>query len=271
MNLLRTEMRRALHRRAIRVLLALALIGCLFAGVVAFFTARTMTIAEMRLEEGGHPAIVTDWWDTGRNDGYLAVAMMFLVLGGLFGGATYAGAEWRTGTITTVLTWEPRRLRLHAARSLAAALLAFVIATAVQVVFLLSFVPAVLTSGTAAGTDAPFWLDLAVAVVRTSALATAAVLIAIALATVARNTAFAVIAVSAWVLVVENMVRGLVPSVSRWLWAENVGTVMIWGQLSDVDFDRGPASAAATLAVYVALTVVAGTLSFTRRDIAGTT
>ncbi len=36
MNLLTTEMRRALHRRAVRVLIAIALAGCALAGVIAY-------------------------------------------------------------------------------------------------------------------------------------------------------------------------------------------------------------------------------------------
>jgi len=269
MRTLRTEMRRALHRRAIRVLIAVGLIGCLVAGVIAYLTSATMTIAEMRLEEGGHPAILTDWWDADRHDGYLSVAMLFLLLGALFGGATYAGGEWKAGTVTTVLTWEPRRLRLHAARSASAFVLAFVVGTAIQLVFLASFLPAVLAHGTTDGADGSFWFDLAVAVWRTSMLAGAAAVLAVALATAARNTAFAVIAVLAWLIAVENVVRGLLPSASRWLWAENIGTVMTWSQLDGVEFDRGPGTAGATLAMYLAATVVAGTLSFTRRDITG--
>src|SRR5947208_16600993 len=41
-------------------------------------------------------------------------------------GATSAGAEWHAGTVTTQLTWEPRRAPLFLAKAIAAALLAFV-------------------------------------------------------------------------------------------------------------------------------------------------
>jgi ABC-type transport system involved in multi-copper enzyme maturation permease subunit len=266
MNLLRSEMRRALHRRAIRVLIALGLLGCVIAGSIAFFTSQSMTLAELRSEDG-HPALLVEWWNPERNDGMLAVAMFFLVLGGLFGGATVAGAEWRAGTITTVLTWEPRRGRLHAARCASSAILAFVISAAVQILFLLSFVPAVVANGSTAGADRAFWLELVATVVRTSALTAAAALLAVSLATAARNTAFAVIAVFAWLVVVENLVRGLKPSLAEWLWGENLGTVMTWAQLEDADFTRGPWLALTTLAFYCAIVVVLGTMSFTRRDI----
>jgi hypothetical protein len=269
MNLVRTEMRHALHRRAIRVLIAIALLGCVIAGTVAFLTSRSIGIAQMRRE--GHPALVTEWWVAELNEGFLSVAMIFLILGGLYGGATVAGAEWRVGTMTTVLTWEPRRLRLYTARSVSAVLLAFTISTALQVVFLASLVPAVVLHGTADGADGPFWWALLAAIARTSLLTAAAALLAVALATVARNTAFAVIAVFSWLLVVESLVRELLPSLSEWMWAENIGTVMAWAQIDEADFNRGPLVALGTLAVYCTVVVVVGAASFTHRDIGAAT
>ena len=140
------------------------------------------------------------------------------------------GAEWRAGTITTVLTWEPRRLRLHSARLGSGAILAFVISFALQVVFLASFVPAVLVNGTSDGVDGSFWLSLAVVMARTSVITAAAAVLAMSLATAARNTAFAVIAMFAWIVVIEGLIRALKPSLSSWLWGETVTTVTAWSR-----------------------------------------
>lgn len=268
MNLLRMEIRRALHRRAVRVLIALAVLGCAVAGIVSWFGSRGKTVAELRFGEEGHPAVMTDWWIANANEGYLAAAMFFLVLGAFFGGATVAGGEWRHGTVTTLLTWEPRRFRLHGARSAGAAILAFVISFVLQILFLASFLPSVFAHGTTQGVDGPFWLGLVVAMTRTSAITAVAAVLAVALATAARNTAFAVIAVFAWMTVVENLIRGLKPSFAQWLWAENIGTVMTWSQLEDVEFTRGPLVAVATLLTYCAVLIGAATISFHRRDLA---
>ena len=94
-------------------------------------------------------------------------------------------------------------------------------------------------------------------------------MLAIALATVGRNTAFAVITMFAWLVVVEGLIRGLKPSLARWLWAENLGTIMRWAQLDDVDFARGPLIASATLLIYCAVIVGLASASFQHRDIAG--
>jgi len=268
MNLLAVEMRRALHRRAVRVLIAIALLGCALASVVSWFGSRGKTLAELRLDEEGSPAVMTDWWMADANEGFLAVAMFFLVLGAFFGGATVAGGEWRAGTVPTLLTWEPRRLRLHGARSASAALLAFAISFGLQIVFLASFLPSVFAHGTTEGVDHSFWVNLAVAVARTSAITAMAAVLSVALATAARNTAFAVIAVFTWMAVIENLIRGLKPSLAPWLWAENLGTVMTWGQLPDADFTRGPILAMATLLTYCAAIVIVAAISFQRRDIA---
>lgn len=268
MTLTRIEMRRALHRRAVRVLVAIALLGCALAGVVTFVGSHGKSLAELRLDDEGSPALVSDWWIASTNEGFLSVAMFFLILGGFLGGATVAGAEWRAGTVTTLLTWEPRRYRVLAARCASSAVLAFAISFGLQILFLASFLPAVAAHGSTAGSGGWFWFHLAVAMVRTSAITAAAAVLAVSLATLARNTAFAVIAVFVWMTLVEGLIRGLRPSAGPWLWGENVATVMTWGQLPDSDFERGPLLALATLVVYCATVMAASAVAFRHRDIA---
>jgi hypothetical protein len=265
-NLLITEMRRALYRRAVRSLAAVAIVGCVLAGIIAYFGSVDTTIDQLRRGEGS-PAVMTDWWVADDHEGFLTVGMFFLFLGGFFGGATVAGGEWRAGTITTTLTWEPRRLRLHGARLGSATILAFVISFGLQVVFLASFLPAVILNGTTAGADRSFWFNLAVAMVRTAVITAAAAVLAMSLATAARNTAFAVIALFAWMVVVEGMIRALKPSWSSWLWGENVTTVMTWSRLDAVEVARSPLLSALTLVVYLALIVGVTAGSFLRRDV----
>jgi hypothetical protein len=271
MNLLLTEMRRAMQRRAVRVLIAIALVGCALAGVVTYLGSAGKTLTELRFDNEGSPAVMTEWWIADANEGFLAVAMFFLFLGAFFGGATVAGGEWRAGTITTVLTWEPRRLHFHAARTSSAAILSFVISFGLQMLFLGSFLPAVFLNGTTEGADVSFWTALVVVMIRTSVLSAGAAVLAIALATVGRNTAFALIVMFTWLIVIEGLIRGLKPSLSEWLWAENIGTVMTWGGIDNPDLSRGPVMASATLFVYCATIVGVAAASFHRRDIAAAT
>jgi hypothetical protein len=268
-NLLLVEMRRALRRRVIRVMILLALAGCVFAGVIAFMASSGESVAALRAGEGAHPALLTDWWVPGE-DSALITAAFFLLIGGFFAGAAVAGAEWRAGTVTTVLTWEPRRVRLGLTRMAACGVCAFVIALLLQVVFLSSFLPAVLANGSTEGTTAGSWIALVLAMLRISLVTATAAVVGVALATIGRNTAFALGAVFAWVAVLEGVIRGLRPGWAQYLWAENIATAVPWVQMENVEFSRGPVVALASVVLYAVVLVTLATVLFARRDVAGT-
>ena len=270
MNLLVVEMRRALQRRVVRVLILMALIGCAVVGVIAFTSSAGKSLAELQVDGHHHPAVMRDWWIAGGGDGALPVASFFLLLGGLVGGASVAGAEWRAGTVTTVLTWEPRRVRLHLSRTAACGILAAVIAVAIQIVFLGSLLPATLLNGSTANVDWRWWISLGAAILRTSLLTAFGAMLGVALATLGRNTAFALAAVFGWIVILEGVIRGFKPGLARFLWGENMTLILTWAQLDNVRFTRGPLVALVTLVIYMSLIVAAATLVFRRRDVAST-
>ena len=143
-------------------------------------------------------------------------------------------------------------------------------ALGLQVFFLASFIPAVVANGTTAGADGEWWLSLAFVIVRTAFVTSIAAMLGVALATLGRNTAFALGAVFAWMAVIEGLIRGLRPGWAPYLLAENIGTVVEWDQLNGVDFTRDPVVALGTIVVYSAVLVAVATIVFQRRDIAGT-
>jgi ABC-2 type transport system permease protein len=267
MRLLLTEMRRALHRRIVWVLAGLAVALSIVAGVVVFIdSADGLTAAQERGDEL-HPAALASWWVTGNGDGYLVVACFFLLIGALIGGASVAGAEWRAGTVGTVLTWEPRRTRLLLARLAAGGILATVIAVLLQVIFLAAAVPAVLANGVSTGVDAGWWLDLGTAVVRASLLTGLAAVLAMAIANLGRNTTAALAVVGGWLLVGEGLVRGLKPGWGRFLLGENLSVVLTWARLEGPS--HSPGRALASLLAYTAIPVIAALVVFHRRDLVG--
>jgi hypothetical protein len=269
MHLLRTEMRRHMRRRVIRVMIALALVGCAFAGVVSFIGSSGQSVAELENARYGSPAVLTDWWRPDQGDAALATATVFLLLGGFFAGAAVAGAEWRAGTVTTALTWEPRRVRLHLTRTAACGLCALAVAVALQVVFLGALLPAVLAHGTTDGATSGWWLSLGLAVTRVALLTGLAAVLGVTLATLGRNTAFALGVVFAWMAVVEGIVRGARPGWAPYLWGESLATAAGWARLEQAEFTRGPLASLVTVGVYSAALVAAATLVFRRRDVAG--
>ena len=269
-NLVVCEMRRALHRRLVWVLIAIALVGVGLLGVIAFFDSAGTPVAELG-DGSTHPARMRDWWVTGVGDGILLIGAIPLLIGGLLGGASVAGAEWRAGTVTTVLTWEPRRVRLHVARTLSSFVLAVVIALVLEILFLAAAVPAVLAHGTTAGTDAAWWAALIAAVLRVALLTGGSAVVGVALATLGRSTGFAFGLAFAWIAVGEQLVRGLRPKLLDWLFAENLATAITWAPLEGVRGAPSAPDAAIRLLVYFsALAALAG-VAFHRRDVGGAT
>jgi hypothetical protein len=180
-----------------------------------------------------------------------------------------AGAEWRAGTITTVLTWEPRRLRLHLARTASAFVLATVIALVLETLFLAATVPAVLSHGSTFGVDGSWWLALVTAMVRIALLTGATAVLGISMATLGRGTTFALGAVFAWMAVGENLVRGLEPSLEHLLVGPNLAIVAIWARLQGGPAHQSVVVALFTLTAYFLAVAAAAAASFVRRDVAG--
>lgn len=264
-RLLFVEMRRAMHRRFVRWMIALALALCAMTGVIAFASSRDPSNMGT-----GHPVHMASWWTTGggSGDSLLLTAALFLVFGAAMCGASVGGAEWRAGTITTVLTWEPSRWRLHAARTSSAAIMAFFIGFALQIVMLASTLPGVFLNGSTTGTDGDWWLALVLAMTRISMITALIAVLAVNIATIGRNTSAALIGIAVWAFVAERTIAGLKPGWARFLIGENVATVVPWTALEDAGFERPPTVALATLLVYLAIIVVIATSTFVRRDIA---
>ena len=268
MMLLLVEARRALHRRAVWVLVGLALIGTAIAAVAVFFDSADLDVATLRAQGEMSPAIMTDWWVPGSGDGLMAIAALFLVVGGLLGGAFVVGGEWRAGTVATALTWEGRRIRFHAARLGACAATAALIAVALQVVFLASFLPSVVAHGSAAGADGRWTLALLAAMARIALLTALAATAGAAVATVGRSTAAGLAVAGGWLAVGEPLLRGWRPGIARHLLIDNATVLLTWAPLQDAPSSPSPGVALTRLIAYgLAAAFLAG-LWFRRVDVA---
>ncbi len=240
-------------------------------GLIAFFSSAGVPPRLLLDPQESHPAAMVTWWNGTdvAGEGILAFGAIFLMMGGLFGGASVVGAEWRSGTVTTGLTWEPRRSRFHLARVGACGACAFVIAVLLQVLMLAMLTVAVVTHGTTEGVDAAWWGGLVLAVLRIGLLSALAATLGASLATIGRNTAFGVMAVFAWMAIGENLVRGLRPALAPHLFGENLSIALTWAQLDTEDFTRGPVVSLLALLLYALLIGGVALVSFERRDIGG--
>lgn len=268
MKLFAVEVRRALHRRLVWTLLLIALLGIAVMAIIAFVDSGRIDVAAMHARGEPHPAVMANWWVEGGGDGVLMIGAFFLAMGGLIGGASVVGAEWRAGTMTTLLTWEPRRLRLLVARIGSATVCAIVIATVLQLVLLAALLPAVFAHGTTAGADRAWAVGLAAGLARIALITGLATMLGASIASIARNTAGAIVAVWVWLSVVERLVAGLRPKLSGYLLGESIARVLTWADLERAPTSRSPGFALALLALYSGALLAAAAVHLQRSDVA---
>jgi ABC-2 type transport system permease protein len=194
-------------------------------------------------------------------------ASILLILGAMLVGASLVGAEWHAGTMTTLLTWEPRRARVLAAKTIAAAVVTFVLGLVLLgiLVGLLTLVAA--TRGITAGLPDAFWGNVVGGVLRASAAASIASVIGIAIAMIGRNTAAAIGIGFAYLGVVEQLIRGLRPAWQPALLGENMA-IFVSGTASQLwTTMRTPSAAAIVVACYAAALLGIAALAFRARDV----
>ena len=243
-RLLRVEFRRFAARRLVRITTLFALGGIAFGTFIAYTN---------------HFRLVS------MPDVPLGTAFPLVVIGWLLG-ASFIGAEWHAGTVTTLLTWEPRRVRVVLAKAIVGIVAVFALTLALQAVLTAFLALAASLNGSTTGAEG--WLTETGAVaVRVSLLAALAGAIGFAFAAVGRNTAAALGVGFAYVVVVENLVRGLRPEWSRWLFGENAGLFLL-GPSNDFPYlERSQLGAGIYLTLLSAILVGAATLVFRTRDV----
>lgn len=258
-NLIGVEIRRYLARPLLRWLIALAVLGCVLAGVIALREAGPIGGPdEFRLAELWVPA----------GDSLLGLAAFLLPSGAVVGGASMVGAEWRAGTFVTLLTWQPGRVRVAVAKIVACGLVATVVAVLLQVLFCAVFLPAALARGTMDGVDAEWLRALVAAVGRIAAITGLAAILMGSIAMMGRNTAAALGAAFGYLMIGENLVRAWKPWSSRFLLGENSAIFVTGADLATASFTRSTLTAALTLTGYAALAGILAVTSFARRDLA---
>jgi len=150
----------------------------------------------------------------------------FTVLLGVVLGASLMGADWGAGTMTTLLTWEPRRIRVFLTRALVVAIVVAVITLVLQALLLGGFRLAVALRGTTLGSPPGLFGDVVQSVLRVSAVAVAFGLVAMAVATVGRSTVAAVGVLFGYLVLFEGVIAGFRPSIQDRLLVRAAGVVV---------------------------------------------
>ena len=304
--LLAVEIRRILSRRAVYMAAALVLLGMLIAGGVLFARSHRPDPAQIQVQqqkadairrqqvaecasgsfgipkEEVPPGMTLEQYceqvvgNTAIDDPSFRLVQYRLIaenLSGLFIAllmilsASFIGAEWHAGTITTQLTWEPRRNRVLAAKVIAASLFAFVFFVLAQVVLFGVLSPAAVFRGTTQGLDSAWFQGAAGVVLRGAAAAALTSAIAFSLASIARNTAAAVGAVFVYVAILEPLIRAARPKWQRWYLYDNLATFISGHRLEFTMTSRTVIGAAFLVSVYALAFVVLAMAIFRQRDV----
>lgn len=293
------EVRRCLARRLVWVLVAIALLGIVATSLILFFstagagdglaerervvqdcarfggangvTAEQQCRAQISPEAFDTRVRLTELWPEGRETGVPALlpSVILLVIGGLVGGASMVGADWRFGIMSTLLTWEPRRVRLAVARFAAVFVLAFAIGFALQALLVGGMLPAFLAHGSTEGADAGWAWSLVSGMVRMQLLVAFTALVGAAVAMLGRNTAAALGAGFAYMIVGESVLRAWKPWLRQWLLVENAYIFVAGYTPAGIGNGRGFAAAAMTLTAYSVGLAALAAVVFRRRDVAG--
>ena len=167
--LLKVELTRLLWRRAVLVLLVLAVVLPLAVFVLRVFDTRTSSFDEVVADNGSyvldeveqcvtHPGqyqvagaddvtlacqqVVAGWYGNSpldlvdeRETGGALAAILLVTMVLLLAGITFAGHDWNTGSMSNQLLFEPRRERVWLAKALAVGLLTAALAMAVLAAF----------------------------------------------------------------------------------------------------------------------------------------
>ena len=307
-RLLAAELRRIAARRLVRLTVVLALVGIAAGGIAAFVWTGSLSeatyqqriaVAQERVQaqdaqieacldaSGVHRGddipdevasrcfpeesvgnVDDPRFHRSRLNGILQGVAGALAVVGWALGASLVGAEFASRGMTTMLTWESRRGRVFVAKSLAVLVAMAVLALAVLVLTALAMWPALAAHGAPVQPDDPTLWSLAGTIGRGVALTTIAAGIGFAIATIGRNTAVALGAGFAYIIVFENILGSAVERWRRWLVLGNV-IVLVSGSEDGGDVTgRTVIGAAVFLALVgvVLLAVAAGT--FQRRDLA---
>ena len=294
--LLRAELGRALSRRLFLILLLLLVAAVLLAAIVTFFTSQksdgrdagtVFSRGQIRrcIETGaGLPPNTSakerarfcrsqgTQFSTAPDKRFELASLPEIFLGtstivamvAWLVGASFLGAEWHTGNITTTLTWEPRRLRLLAMKLIACLIVLAVAVLALHLLLGLALLPSAALRGSTSGVD---WGETIAVVLRVTALAGIAGVLGFALAGIGRNTAAALGIGFAYLAIVETLVRAWKPAWSNWLIADNA-VLFVSGEMTVFGVEqREPIEGAVVLLVYSLAAFAVAAVLFRTRDV----
>jgi len=187
-------------------------------------------------------------------------------------GASVVAVSWQTGTISTIFTWEPRRLRWFAARILVIAAGIVVMTLAIVAFLSAGLAAAASLRGSTVGAGGAWWSDVVMTSLRVAFAAASSAMIGAAVAAVGRHTSAALGVVFVWTAVIEGLIRGFRPLWSPWLLGENLVSFLGWRRMefqssAFESYTITPGRALFVILGYAAVTLALGFTFIRIRDV----
>ena len=245
-RLLASELRRFRSRRLVKALVALELLAIVATGVIV---------------------VLTQEYDlVGLPDVLMGTSLVLVSVAWILG-ASAIGADWHAGHVTTILTWEPRRGRVMLAKIAASLTSVFVVSLVIQALLGAALAVAAAGAGSTAGADAAWLAESAGVALRVALLSTIFAGFGFGLASAGRNTAVALGVGFGYLVIVENLVRGLRPQWTPWLLTDNAGLFIVDSPIDFALLGRSTVGAGLYLAAVGALLMLAASGLFRTRDV----
>jgi ABC-type transport system involved in multi-copper enzyme maturation permease subunit len=269
--LVRAETERLWARRMTRYFPAILAVLIVVGIVIAFFVLRgTDTEPDFLVDMAGG----VDATNILGPVASLLPIMAFVI------GASYIGADVKTGMLEQILTWEPRRLRFLGARLVAATSGSAVLAMAlgallVALLYLLSVV-----TGTTDGTTGELWINIAWSVVRLGAASALFCAFGLGITLLVNNSVGAIVGFVIYWFIIENfLLTAFLPEVAVYLpvtnaasFASGADVQRIEGSVFSEDFElidvHSYLVAGLVLLGWTVVSVIPAAAVFDRRDIA---
>jgi ABC-type transport system involved in multi-copper enzyme maturation permease subunit len=245
-RLLASEFRRFRSRRLVKALVALELLAIVATGVIVLLTQEYDLVGLPDVLMGTSLVLVSVAW----------------ILG-----ASAIGADWHAGHVTTILTWEPRRGRVMLAKIVASLTSVFVVSLTIQALLGAALAVAAAGAGSTTGADAAWLAESAGVALRVALLSTIFAGFGFGLASAGRNTAVALGVGFGYLVIVENLVRGLRPQWTPWLLTDNAGLFIVDSPIDFPMLGRSTVGAGLYLAAVGAVLLLAASGLFRTRDV----
>jgi len=239
-----------------------------------------LTAADLRVEDylPRRPFLFTEALPVGAIAVGVGVAALFFVIG-----ATWVGAEWSARTMSALLFWETRRLRVLAVKVVVLAAATALTAAFAQALWAGSAWLIAGTRGSTSGRPARFWTDAAQNSGRAVLLAVLVALIGFGVAHLTRGTGAALGVGFVYFAVAETAVNVVRPVWQEWLLTRNVAALLLpdgmtifrpgrqvdnAGQVVEgVEVVIGHLHGAAVIGGLAAVLLLVGAVLFRRRDL----